>query len=114
MLPSAWAWHTKARPQRYRPMDKVRGLVTVLWGGAGRPGMPLLDWLQWPAMAPTLSASWLVTSRSGPRRGCGFWLFLLSNILWVAWGWQSGSWALVVLQVGLALMNIDGAHKNAA
>lgn len=76
--------------------------------------MRWLDLLQWPAMAVTLSAYWLVTSRSEPRRGRGFWLFLFSNILWVAWGWQSGSWALVVLQVGLALMNIHGAHKNAA
>ena len=74
--------------------------------------MQWLDALQWPAMVVTLVASWLVASRSGPHRARGFWVFLVSNVLWVAWGWHSGAWALVVLQVGLASMNIRGACKN--
>jgi hypothetical protein len=72
-----------------------------------------LDWLQWPAMAVTLAASWLVASRSERRRRWGFWVFLFSNLLWAGWGWQAGAWALIGLQAGLAAMNIRGAHRNA-
>jgi hypothetical protein len=64
-------------------------------------------------MAVTLLASWLVASRSERRRLWGFWVFLASNLLWGVWGWQSGTWALIALQVGLAAMNIRGARRNA-
>ena len=74
-----------------------------------------LSWfeaLQWAAMAVTLLASWLVASKRDVFRARGFWVFLLSNVLWVAWGWHTGAWALVVLQAGLAAMNIRGALEN--
>jgi hypothetical protein len=69
--------------------------------------------LQWSAMAVTLLASWLVASKRDVFRARGFWVFLLSNVLWLAWGWHTGAWALVVLQAGLAAMNIRGASQNA-
>lgn len=71
--------------------------------------------LQWSAMAMavTLLASWLVASKKDAFRARGFWVFLLSNVLWVAWGWHTGAWALVALQAGLAAMNIRGASQNA-
>lgn len=72
----------------------------------------LLDALQWPAMAVTLIAAWLVASRSPKRRAHGFWWFIASNILWITWGWHDGAWALIVLQVLLAGMNIRGVKKN--
>jgi hypothetical protein len=34
---------------------------------------------------------------SAGRRKAGFWIFLASNALWVAWGLHTGGWALVVL-----------------
>lgn len=68
--------------------------------------------LQWPAMAVTLSASWLVASRGKRRREWGFWLFMASNLLWVAWGWHDGAYALIALQVGLFVMNLRGASNN--
>jgi hypothetical protein len=71
-----------------------------------------LDWIQWPAMAVTVAASWLIASKAAARRNVGFWLFLLSNALWIAWGLHSGATALVVLQLCLALMNIRGAKKT--
>jgi hypothetical protein len=76
--------------------------------------MPVLDLLQWPAMAVTLAASWLIASSVERRRNWGFWTFLLSNALWIAWGWSAGAAALIVLQVGLAAMNIRGAKKTEA
>jgi hypothetical protein len=42
----------------------------------------------------------------------GFWIFLASNVLWIVWGWHDRAYALVVLQVGLALLNIRGVSKN--
>ncbi|WP_348753411.1 hypothetical protein [uncultured Aquincola sp.] len=73
---------------------------------------PLLDAIQWPAMVATVAASWLVTSLTQRKRKLGFWLFLLSNLLWVTWGFHTQAWALLVLQFCLAAMNIRGARKN--
>jgi hypothetical protein len=70
-----------------------------------------LHWLQWPAMLVTVAAAWFVASPRKPRRYVGFWMFLLSNLLWLIWGLYSAAYALVVLQVALAAMNIRGAHK---
>lgn len=71
-----------------------------------------IDALQWPAMAVTVFASWLVASKSEKKRGWGFWCFLLSNALWIAWGLPAKAYALVTLQICLAFMNIRGARKN--
>ena len=74
--------------------------------------MDYLDWLQWPAMAVTIAAAWLVASRSRRKRTAGFWVFLLSNALWAVWGWHSSAYALIVLQVFLAVTNARGVYKN--
>ena len=74
--------------------------------------MDSLDWLQWPAMVVTIAAAWLVASRSRRKRTAGFWVFLLSNVLWATWGWHSGAYALIVLQVFLAVTNARGVYKN--
>ena len=74
--------------------------------------MDLIGALQWPAMLITVAASWLVASQSKARRAIGFWVFLLSNVLWVVWGWSTDAWALVALQFALAALNIRGASKN--
>lgn len=74
--------------------------------------MDWLDLIQWPAMAVTVLAAWLVASRASRRRTVGFWAFLASNVLWVVWGWHTGAWALIVLQVALAALNIRGVFKN--
>jgi hypothetical protein len=71
-----------------------------------------LDWLLWPAMLVTVLAAWLVASNSKSRRNLGFWTFLLSNALWIAWGLQARADALVVLQLALAALNIRGAFKT--
>jgi hypothetical protein len=63
-------------------------------------------------MVVTVLAAWLVASQSRRRRAVGFWAFLASNVLWVAWGWHAAAYALIVLQVALAALNIRGAYKN--
>ncbi len=74
--------------------------------------MEWLDLLQWPAMAVSLLAAWLIASKNEGRRNRGFWVFLASNLLWVVWGVHDGAWALIALQVGLACLNIRGVVKT--
>lgn len=76
--------------------------------------MNLIDLVQWPAMAVTVIAAWFVSARTKARRGVGFWCFLASNVLWIVWGWHTSAYALIILQVALAAMNIRGAYKNEA
>jgi len=71
-----------------------------------------IDLLQWPAMMVTLAAAWAVGSQSAGRRRWGFWLFVLSNVLWVMWGTAAKAWALILMQVGLFALNVRGAQKN--
>ncbi|GAB3414184.1 hypothetical protein NX774_08490 [Massilia agilis] len=72
----------------------------------------LLDLLQWPAMAVTLFAAYLIGSKRADRRVFGFSMFILSNILWIIWGWHDDAWALITLQVALMCTNIRGIIKN--
>jgi len=65
-------------------------------------------------MAVTLLAAWLVASQEKSRRETGFWVFIASNVLWIAWGWHAQAWALIGLQLGLFGMNLRGARKNDA
>ncbi len=74
--------------------------------------MDYVHQLQWPAMIVTVVAAWLIASQTKRRRMIGFWCFLVSNVLWVIWGWHDQAYALVVLQVALAGLNIRGAFKN--
>ena len=71
-----------------------------------------IDLLQWPAMVITIAAAWLVAAQSRKKRTVGFWVFLLSNVLWCVWAWSQAAYALLVLQVFLAITNIRGVYKN--
>ncbi|MNC88555.1 hypothetical protein D3C83_43800 [compost metagenome] len=72
----------------------------------------LLDAMQWPAMIVTLVAAWLVASQSKRKRNWGFWCFVLSNVLWIIWGWHDHAYALIALQLGLFALNVRGVRKN--
>lgn len=68
--------------------------------------------LQWPAMAASIAAAYLVGSKDKRRRNIGFWVFLASNALWLGWAVPESAWALAALQVSLAAMNIRGLWKT--
>lgn len=72
----------------------------------------ILDALQWPAMAVTLYAAYVIGSKSAKRRIFGFIMFILSNVLWIVWGWHDEAWALITLQVALMCTNIRNIIKN--
>ena len=65
-------------------------------------------------MVVSIIAAWLVASKVERRRHHGFWWFLGSNVLWIVWGVHAEAYALIGLQIALAIMNIRGARKNAA
>jgi len=71
-----------------------------------------LNFIQWPAMIATIVSAWLVGSLSNSKRLLGFWVFILSNILWVIWGIHTTAYAIVVMQVGLMILNVRGVIKN--
>jgi hypothetical protein len=72
----------------------------------------MLDLTQWPAFATSVAAAWLVASTNASRRNVGFWVFLGSNVLWVIWGIHTRAWALIALQLCLAVLNIRGVLKT--
>jgi hypothetical protein len=74
--------------------------------------MDYVNLIQWPAMALTAAAAWLVGSQRKTHRNLGFWAFLASNVLWTIWGVYARAYALIVLQVVLAILNLRGAQKN--
>jgi len=71
-----------------------------------------LDLLQWPALVVTVVAAWLVSTDRRAKREVGFWIFLVSNGLWIGWGLHTSAFALVLLQLCLGVSNIHGMIKN--
>jgi len=72
----------------------------------------LLNLVQWPAMLLTIIAAWMVSSRRKFKRNWGFWIFLMSNALWIVWAISDRAYAMIVLQVCLAVMNVRGVRMN--
>jgi hypothetical protein len=71
-----------------------------------------LAWLEWPAMAISLVAAWLIASKQARKRIVAFVLLILGNVLWIGWGWGDGAYALIALNAGLMALNIRGILKN--
>ena len=63
-------------------------------------------------MTGTAISAWMVASHRTWKRNEGFWLFLLSNILWIIWGVHDRAYALILPQVRLAGLNVRGVYKN--
>jgi hypothetical protein len=74
--------------------------------------MHLLDAIQWPAMVVTVIAAWMFASQRKFKRNWGFWLFIVSNGLWILWGLRDGAHALIFLQLCLAFLNIRGSYEE--
>lgn len=76
--------------------------------------MGWLGYMQWPALVVTVFAAWMVSLKQKRQRKIGFWLFLLSNILWGIWGVYAQAYALIALQLCLSVSNIHGVITNRA
>ncbi len=68
--------------------------------------------MQWPAMVVNVLSVWLLTSLSKRKRHIGFLFSLLSNALWIVWGWHVQAFAVLALQIALATLNIRGVGKT--
>lgn len=68
--------------------------------------------LEWPAMAISLAAAYLLASQKPEKRIIAFWLLISGNAMWIAWGWGEDAWALIALNVGLMVLNVRGIFKN--
>jgi hypothetical protein len=84
---------------------------------AGVPRHPwharMLSHLQWPAMVLSVLGSWFVADPSPSLRLLGFALFLAANVAWVAWGWHTRAWALVIMQAVFTVTSVRGLWSNA-
>ena len=74
--------------------------------------MDSICFLEWPAMAITVAGAWMVASKRKFNRNWGFWLFLVSNALWIVWAIDDHAYGLICLQISLACINIRGTYKN--
>lgn len=72
----------------------------------------MLSLLEWPAMAITLAAAWLIASKDAKKRIWAFWMLIVGNVLWIGWGWGDAAYALIALNAGLMALNIRGILKN--
>lgn len=68
--------------------------------------------LEWPAMLISLAAAWWMGSRKPDKRIVAFWLLIVGNLMWIAWGWGEEAWALIALNIGLMGLNVRGIFKN--
>lgn len=74
--------------------------------------MDYFNLLQWPAMVINILSVWLLTYPSKRKRHAGFLGSLLSNGLWILWGWHVQAFAVIGLQVALATLNVRGVRKT--
>lgn len=72
----------------------------------------MLSMLEWPAMAISLAAAWLIASKDPKKRIWAFWMLIAGNVLWIGWGWGDTAYALIALNAGLLVLNIRGIVKN--
>lgn len=63
-------------------------------------------------MLVTVISAWFMGSQRPRRRMIAFWGFIISNVLWVAWGLYADAYALIVLECVLLGMNARGFRKN--
>jgi hypothetical protein len=73
--------------------------------------MDYLDLLQWPAGAMTIGGAWMIGSLRRHLRNIGFGVSFASNFVWIVWAWHVHAPAVVLLQIGLAAMNVRGMRE---
>lgn len=72
----------------------------------------MISQLQWPAMLLTVVSTWWVGCDRPTQRAFGFWCSLAGNAIWIIWAIDDKAWAIIVMQMFLAVFNIRGGIKN--
>lgn len=68
--------------------------------------------LEWPAMAISLVAAYLLGSIHPKKRILAFVMLIIGNLMWIGWGWGNDAKALIALNAGLMALNVRGIFKN--
>lgn len=72
----------------------------------------ILALLEWPAMAISLVAAYLLGSINPTKRIVAFVMLIIGNVMWIGWGCGSDAMALIALNVGLMVLNVRAIFKN--
>ena len=73
--------------------------------------MSTLHLLEWLAAALTICGAWLLANK-GKRESWGFVLFLGANVLWIAFAWLQAHTGLMVQQLVLTAISLQGIWKG--
>ena len=63
-------------------------------------------------MAISLAAAYWLGSTKPQKRIVAFFMLIVGNLMWIAWAWPEGAWALIALNVGLMALNVRAIMKN--
>lgn len=67
--------------------------------------------LEWAAAVLTIGGAWLLANK-GKHESWGFVLFLGANALWICFAWLQGHTGLMVQQVVLTAISLQGIRKG--
>lgn len=67
-------------------------------------------WVEWGGAVAGLVGSALVASNSA-YSAYGFPLFLVSNMLWLAFGLKARAWGMVCMQTGFTFTSLLGMYR---
>lgn len=73
--------------------------------------MSTLQLLEWAAALLTIAGSWLLANQ-GRRAPWGFVLYLGANALWICFAWLQGHTGLLVQQLVLTAISLQGIRKG--
>lgn len=73
--------------------------------------MTTLHLIEWAAALFTIGGSWLLANQ-GRRAPWGFVLYLGANVLWICFAWLQGHTGMLVQQLVLTAISLQGIHKG--
>lgn len=73
--------------------------------------MATLQLIEWTAALVTIYGAWLLANK-GTHAAWGFVLFLWANCLWIFFAWLTGHTGLMVQQLVLTAISLQGIWKG--
>lgn len=73
----------------------------------------MLEFMQWPALMFSVVGSWYLSDKTARHRSIGFFLFLLANFCWIAWGCVTpNAYGLILTQMYYIVTSFRGIRNN--
>jgi hypothetical protein len=72
-----------------------------------------VNFLDWPAMLTALIGTFILSRRapSARMRRLAFFIYLVSNLLWLAWACHLRAYPMIIMQLGFLYTSIDGIRN---